>query len=148
MGQRLTTMTSGQKRFPIAPSIFKFARHGRDGVWVSELLPHTAKVVDDLCIVKSVHTEAINHDPAITYIQTGSQLPGRARAAWSLRRGHGTRSTGLPGRTWFRPVAVLWWRDREPVSTVWRGARAPVGHDPAWEKRRPAIETMARAGRV
>src|SRR2546430_14985412 len=75
MGQRLTTMTSGQARFPIAPSMYKFARHGRCGAWVSELLPHTATVVDDLAFIKSVHTEAINHDPAITYIQTGSQIP-------------------------------------------------------------------------
>ena len=82
-GQRITTMTSGQKRFPIAPSTFKFAQHGKEGVWISELLPHTAKVVDDLAVIKTVNTEAINHDPAITYIQTGSQLPGRPSAgAW------------------------------------------------------------------
>src|SRR5262249_38848682 len=74
-GQRLTTMTSGQARFPVAPSKYKFSQHGRAGVWVSELLPWTAKVVDELCVVKSVHTEAINHDPAITYICTGHQLP-------------------------------------------------------------------------
>ena len=82
-GQRITTMTSGQKRFPIAPSTFKFSQHGKDGVWISELLPHTAKVVDDLAVIKTVNTEAINHDPAITYIQTGSQLPGRpSTGAW------------------------------------------------------------------
>ena len=76
-------MTSGQDRFPLAPSKFKFARHGQSGAWVSELLPKTAEVVDDLCFVKSMWTEAINHDPAITYIQTGSQLPGRPSAgAW------------------------------------------------------------------
>ena len=77
MGQRLTTMTSGQKRFPIAPSKYNFQQYGQHGAWVSELLPHTAKMVDDLAIVKSLHTEAINHDPAITYICTGHQLPGR-----------------------------------------------------------------------
>lgn len=71
-GQRITTMTSGQTRFPVAPSVFKFAQHGQSGAWMSELLPNIAGVVDDLCIVKSVHTEAINHDPAITFIQTGS----------------------------------------------------------------------------
>ena len=74
-GQRITTMTSGQKRFPIAPSKFKFNQHGKAGTWVSELLPHTAKMVDDIAVLKAVNTEAINHDPAITYIQTGSQLP-------------------------------------------------------------------------
>src|SRR5918993_2540965 len=69
-GQRLTTMTSGQSRFPIATSIFKFAQHGKSGAWVSELLPYTAKMVDDLTIIKSMNTDAINHDPAITFIQT------------------------------------------------------------------------------
>src|SRR5439155_16135064 len=73
-GQRLTTMTSGQTRFPIAPSKYKFAQHGRCGRWVSELLPWTSKIVDDLAVVKSVWTEAINHDPAVTYICTGSQI--------------------------------------------------------------------------
>ena len=69
-GQRLTTMTSGQQRFPLAPSKFKFEQHGQSGAWVSELLPHTANMVDVIAIVKSLHTEAINHDPAITYICT------------------------------------------------------------------------------
>src|SRR5438045_1133654 len=67
-GQRLTTMTSGQARFPIAPSKFTFARHGRCGMWVSELLPYTARMVDDMCFIRSMHTEAINHEPAITYM--------------------------------------------------------------------------------
>ena len=66
MGQRLTTMTCGQARFPIAPSKFKFAQHGKSGMWVSELLPYTAKMVDDMCFIRSMHTEAINHEPAIT----------------------------------------------------------------------------------
>src|SRR5688572_21170077 len=83
MGQRITTMTSGQARLPVAPSVFKFAQHGQHGAWVSELLPHMASIVDDIAIVKTVNTEAINHDPAITYIQTGSQIPGRpSMGAW------------------------------------------------------------------
>ncbi len=95
-GQRLTTMTSGQTRFPIAPSIFKFDQHGEHGAWISELLPHTAGVADELAIIKSLHTEAINHDPAITYIQTGSQLPGRpSMGAW-LSYGLGTSNENLP----------------------------------------------------
>ena len=77
MGQRLTTMTSGQKRFPIAPSKYKFARHGKSGMWVCELLPHTARMVDDMCFIRTMHTEAINHEPAITYMQTGNQNTGR-----------------------------------------------------------------------
>lgn len=95
-GQRLTTMTSGQKRFPIAPSKYKFKQYGKSGAWVSELLPHTAKMVDDLAIVKSVFTEAINHDPAITYICTGNQLPGRASLGSWLSYGLGTLNENLP----------------------------------------------------
>ena len=77
MGQRLTTMTSGQARFPIAPSKYKFAQHGKSGMWVTELLPWTAKMVDDMCFIRSMHTEAINHEPAICYMQTGNQITGR-----------------------------------------------------------------------
>ena len=95
-GQRITTMTSGQKRFPIAPSTFKFNRHGKNGTWVSELLPHTAKIVDDIALLKSVNTEAINHDPAITYIQTGSQLPGRPSAGAWVSYGLGSMNANLP----------------------------------------------------
>ncbi len=95
-GQRITTMTSGQKRFPIAPSIFKFDQHGKEGVWISELLPHTAGIVDDLAVIKTVNTEAINHDPAITYIQTGSQLPGRPSTGAWLSYGLGSMNENLP----------------------------------------------------
>jgi hypothetical protein len=96
MGQRLTTMTSGQARFPIAPSKFKFAQHGRSGMWVSELLPHTAKMVDDLCFIRSMHTEAINHEPAITFMQTGNQITGRpCLGAWTSY-GLGSLNDDLP----------------------------------------------------
>jgi hypothetical protein len=95
-GQRITTMTSGQKRFPVAPSIFKFNQHGSNGAWVSELLPHTAKMVDDIAVIKTVNTEAINHDPAITYIQTGSQLPGRPSAGAWMSYGLGSMNENLP----------------------------------------------------
>ncbi|HEY1378534.1 MAG TPA: DUF1501 domain-containing protein [Gemmataceae bacterium] len=95
-GQRLTTMTSGQSRFPVAPTKYKFDRHGKNGTWVSELLPWTAKVVDELAIAKSVWTEAINHDPAITYICTGHQLPGRPSLGAWLSYGLGTTNENLP----------------------------------------------------
>ncbi|HZT78677.1 MAG TPA: DUF1501 domain-containing protein, partial [Gemmataceae bacterium] len=95
-GQRLTTMTSGQARFPIAPSRYKFTRHGKCGTWVSELLPWTAKVVDDLAVIKTVWTEAINHDPAVTYICTGHQLPGRASLGAWLSYGLGSVNHNLP----------------------------------------------------
>ena len=95
-GQRLTTMTSGQARFPIAPSIFDFEQVGKSGAWISELLPYTKKIVDDIAIVKSIWTEAINHDPAITYIQTGNQIPGRPSLGAWLSYGLGSLNENLP----------------------------------------------------
>ena len=81
--QRVTAMTSGQLSFPLVPSVYKFDQHGQSGAWVSELMPHTAKIVDDLAFIKSMHTEAINHDPGITFFQTGAQLAGRPSiGAW------------------------------------------------------------------
>jgi uncharacterized protein (DUF1501 family) len=94
--QRLTGMTSGQKAFPVTSSIFEFKQHGRNGAWVSELLPHTAGVVDKLCIVRSMHTEAINHDPAVTYLQTGHQQPGRPSLGAWLSYGLGSENDNLP----------------------------------------------------
>ncbi len=95
--QRLTGMTSTQASFPCVQSTFDFAQHGQSGAWVSELLPHTAKIVDKLTFVKSVHTEAINHDPAVTFFQTGSQIAGRpSMGAW-LNYGLGSESQDLPG---------------------------------------------------
>lgn len=95
-GQRITTMTSGQKRLPVAPSKFKFAQHGESGRWVSELLPHTAACVDDLAVIKSVHTNAINHDPACTFVMTGSEVPGKASVGSWLAYGLGCESDDLP----------------------------------------------------
>jgi hypothetical protein len=95
-GQRLTGMTSRQASFPIAPSRFQFAQHGKSGAWMSELLPHTAKVADDLCFVRSMHTEAINHDPAITFCQTGAQIAGRPSIGAWLSYGLGSENQDLP----------------------------------------------------
>jgi hypothetical protein len=95
-GQRLTGMTSSQKSFPVAAPRFKFARYGQSGATISELLPHTAGMVDKLCIVRSLNTEAINHDPAITYIQTGSQQPGRPSFGAWVTYGLGTEAADLP----------------------------------------------------
>ena len=98
-GQRITGMTAGQKTLPICPSKYKFTKHenNEDGVWVSELLPHTATVAKELCVVHSTFTEAINHDPAITYIQTGSQIPGRPSLGAWLSYGLGSENENLPG---------------------------------------------------
>jgi hypothetical protein len=95
-GQRITTMTSGQKRLPVAPSVFNFSRHGKHGAWLSELLPNLAGVVDDIAIVKTLHTEAINHDPAITFITTGSEIPGRPSLGAWLSYGLGSPNQNLP----------------------------------------------------
>jgi hypothetical protein len=95
-GQRLTGMTSRQESFPIAPSKFAFARHGNSGAWVSELLPCTVRVVDDLCFIKSMFTEAINHDPAITFFQTGAQLAGRPSMGSWVSYGLGSENQNLP----------------------------------------------------
>jgi hypothetical protein len=96
MGQRLTGMTATQSSFPVAPSKFRFARHGQSGAWVSELLPHTARVADELCFIKSMYTEAINHDPAITFFQTGAQLAGRPSIGAWLSYGLGSENQDLP----------------------------------------------------
>ncbi len=95
-GQRITGMTSGQSAFPVVKSMFKFAQHGKSGAWVSELLPHIAGIADDIAIVKTVNTEAINHDPAITFIQTGFQQPGRPCMGSWLSYGLGTENKNLP----------------------------------------------------
>ena len=96
MGQRLTGMSSSQATFPLAGSAFSFAQHGQSGAWLSELLPWTSKVADDLCFIKSVYTEAINHDPAITFFQTGSQLAGRPSIGAWLSYGLGNSNENLP----------------------------------------------------
>ena len=95
-GQRLTGMTSGQARFPTAPSIFKFKQRGESGAWISELMPHLAGVADKLCFIKSMYTEAINHDPAITFFQTGSQIAGRPSVGAWLSYGLGRENEDLP----------------------------------------------------
>jgi hypothetical protein len=95
-GQRLTSMSANQSILPVVPSLYKFSQHGHTRTWVSELLPHTAAVVDDLCIVKSMFTEAINHDPALTFFQTGNQLPGRPSIGSWVSYGLGSDNTNLP----------------------------------------------------
>jgi hypothetical protein len=96
-GQRLTGMTATQASFPLAPSKFTFAQYGESGAWVSELLPYTARIADRLCFVKSMHTEAINHDPAVTFFQTGAQLAGRPSIGSWIVYGLGSENRDLPG---------------------------------------------------
>ena len=115
MGQRLTTMTSGQTRFPVAPSKYKFQQYGKSGAWVSELLPWTTKIVDDIAIIKTINTEAINHDPAVTYICTGHQLPGRASLGAWLSYGLGTMNQSLPTFV----VMTATWTGRKEAQAIY-----------------------------
>ena len=96
MGQRLTTMTSGQARFPIAPSMYNFRQHGECGMWITDNLPYTAKCADDMVFIRSMHTEAINHEPAISYMQTGNQLTGRPCLGSWTSYGLGSLNSDLP----------------------------------------------------
>ncbi len=127
-GQRLTTMTSGQKRFPVAPSIYQFRQYGQSGAWVSELLPHVARMTDDISFVKSMWTEAINHDPAITYIQTGNQIPGRPSLGAWLSYGLGSENENLPA---FVVLQSTWSAKREAqalYSRLWGSGFLPSKH--------------------
>jgi uncharacterized protein (DUF1501 family) len=154
MGQRITGMTSGQSSFPCVAPPFQFARHGESGAWVSELLPHTATVVDDIAIVKSVHTEAINHDPATTYIQTGSQQPGRPSLGAWLSYGLGSENQDLPaflvmisqgsGNKTDQPIfSRLWGNGFLPGRH--QGVRLRSGADPVlYLSNPPGIDAQAR----
>ncbi|MBA4020212.1 MAG: sulfatase [Pirellula sp.] len=126
-GQRLTTMTSGQARFPIAPSKYKFKQHGKSGMWVSEMLPETAKCVDDMCFIRSLNTEAINHEPAITAMQTGSQVSGRPCFGSWASYGLGSLNENLP--TFVVLVAVPTNRAQEQAisAKLWSSGFLP-GH--------------------
>lgn len=116
-GQRLTGMTAGQASFPLAGTLFNFKQHGDSGAWMSDLMPHTAKIVDELCFIKSMYTEAINHDPAITFLQTGSQIPGRPSIGSWVSYGLGTDNKNLPefvvlvtkGKTGGQPLYSRLW---------------------------------------
>jgi hypothetical protein len=149
MGQRITTMTSGQKSLPVAPSIFRFRQHGQSGAWISELLPQTASIVDDLCMIRSMQTEAINHDPAITFVQTGSQLAGRpSMGAW-VAYGLGSMNQDLPtfvvllsrGRTDQPLYDRLWGSGFLP--TRYQGVKLRGGKEPVLYLANPAGCTSA-----
>src|SRR4051812_43046516 len=139
MGQRITGMTSGQKTLPVAPSLFKFAQHGKAGTWVSELMPNVATIADDMAVVRSLNTEAINHDPAITYIQTGSQQPGRPSLGAWLSYGIGSLSKNLPafvvqisqgsGNKTDQPIFSRLWGSGF-IPTQHQGVRFRSGSDP------------------
>jgi Protein of unknown function (DUF1501) len=128
MGQRITGMTSGQSSFPVARSIFHFKQHGQSGTWVSELLPNIANIVDDITIIKTVNTDAINHDPAITFIQSGSQQPGRpSMGAW-VSYGLGSENRNLPAFVVMLSQAQALNPDQPLFSRLWGSGFLPSSH--------------------
>ncbi len=166
-GQRLTGMTAAQKRFPIAPSVYQFARHGRCGMELSELLPFTAKHADDLCLIRSMHTEAINHDPAMTLVQTGHQLSGRPSFGSWIAYGLGSENENLPaftvlvsrpsGGTNAQPLAERMWGSGF-LKTKYQGVRFSSGKDPVLylsnpegittERRRAMLDDLGALNRL
>jgi len=129
MGQRVTNMTAGQERYPVAPSRFRFAQHGQSGIEMSELLPHTAKIVDELALIKTVHTDAINHDPAKTLMCTSSQLPGKASLGAWVNFGLGGLNPDLPN---FIVLNSAKWSGKVNVqglySRLWGAGFLPAKH--------------------
>ncbi|MEK0446237.1 MAG: hypothetical protein RLZZ399_1558 [Verrucomicrobiota bacterium] len=165
--QRLTGMTSAQKRFPVAPSMYAFQQHGKSGMWLSELLPHTAKFADDICLIRSLHTEAINHDPAMTLLQTGHQIGGRpAFGAWASY-GLGSVNADLPafvalisrpsGPTNAQPLHERMWGSGF-LPSKYQGVRFNSGKDPVLflsnpegitqERRRAMLDDAAELNRI
>ncbi|MEM7396848.1 MAG: DUF1501 domain-containing protein, partial [Verrucomicrobiota bacterium] len=123
-GQRLTGMTSGQKSFPVARSIFNFKKHGQGVAWICDVMPHLAEVADELCFIKSMQTEAINHDPAITFLQTGFQIAGRPSIGAWLSYGLGSENDNLPGF-----VAMLSGSGGQPLyDRLWGAGFLPSEH--------------------
>jgi hypothetical protein len=126
-GQRLSTMTSGQTRFPVAPSKFRFERRGKCGRWVNtDLLPYTAGIVDDLCVVKSVNTNAINHDPACTFVMTGREIPGYASIGSWLSYGLGSENNDLPAFVVFTPRFPSTGNGQALYSRLWGSGFLPT----------------------
>ncbi len=150
-GQRLTGMSGNQSSFPLAGTPFKFTQHGVSGQWMSDILPHTAKIADDICVVKSMHTEAINHGPGVTMLQTGSQFPGRPSIGSWLSYGLGSANENLPSFV----VMVTKNKGGQPlVSRLWgsgflpsayQGVRFRSGKDPVLYLNNPA--GISRGGR-
>jgi hypothetical protein len=127
-GQRITGMTSGQSSLPVASSMFEFSQHGQSGTWLSELLPHHAKIVDDIALIKTVNTEAINHDPAITFIQTGSQQPGRPSIGAWVSYGLGSENQNLPSFVVLVSQSSALNIDQPLFSRLWGSGFLPSNH--------------------
>ncbi len=166
-GQRLTGMTAGQKRFPVAPSHFKFQQHGQSGMWLSELLPRTSQFADEMCLIRSMHTEAINHDPAMTLLQTGNQIGGRPSFGAWVSHGLGSENADLPafvalisrpsGPTNAQPLHERMWGSGF-LPSKYQGVRMSSGKDPVLylsnppgltnERRRAMLDDVAALNRM
>jgi hypothetical protein len=156
-GQRLTGMTAGQSRFPVAPSKFRFTQHGDSGIWLSELLPHTARIADRICLVRSLFTEAINHDPAMTMLQTGHQIAGRPSLGAWLSYGLGSENDNLPsyvvmisrpsGPTNAQPLHERMWGSGF-LPPRYQGVRFSPGKDPVLFLSNPPGITADRRRRM
>jgi hypothetical protein len=166
-GQRLTGFTSSQQRLPVAPSLFRFEPRGRSGIWMSELLPHLGTVADELCVIRSLHTEAINHDPAMTMLQTGHQIAGRPSLGAWVSYGLGDENANLPtfvvmisrpsGGTNAQPLHERMW-GAGFLPTRHQGVRFSPGRDPVLylsdppgisrERRREFLDTLGGLNRM
>ncbi|MBS0264552.1 MAG: DUF1501 domain-containing protein [Planctomycetes bacterium] len=166
-GQRLTGMTAGQARFPICPSMYNFSQQGQAGLWLSELLPHTSRIADRMCVIRSLHTEAINHDPAMTLLQTGHQIAGRPSLGAWLSYGLGSENDDLPafvvmisrpsGPTNAQPLHERMW-GAGFLSPRYQGVRFSPGKDPVLflsnppgitnERRRSMLDDVSSLNRL
>ena len=123
--QRITGMVAQQDRFPVAPTMYGFRQAGKSGTWLSELLPHTSKIADEICVLRAMHTEAINHDPAITFLQTGSQLPGRPSIGSWIDYGLGTANENLPTFVVLNSLPGNGMADQGLLSRLWGAGFLP-----------------------
>lgn len=128
-GQRITTMTSGQSRFPVAPSMFDFEQCGESGIWMSDLVPHMKSIADEITMIKSVHTEAINHDPACTFVMTGSEIPGKPSLGSWLSYGLGSESNDLPAFVVFTPTFPKESQAQALFTRMWSSGFLPSKYD-------------------
>ena len=151
-GQRLTGMTANQTNFPLIGSKIDFKQYGSNGTWVSDLMPHTAKIVDELCIIQSMHTEAINHDPAVTFFQTGNQQPGRPAIGSWMSYGLGSENSNLPaflvllsrGQGNIQPLASRVWGSAF-LPSIHQGVQLRGGADPVLYLKDPAgLDSLTR----
>ena len=128
-GQRITTMTSGQARFPVAPSKFEFTQCGQAGIWMSSMVPHMKEIADDITMIKTVHTDAINHDPACTFVMTGSEVPGKPSLGSWLSYGLGSESNDLPAFVVFTPTFPQASQAQALFTRMWSSGFLPTSHN-------------------